>query len=223
MYCEQCGADLSDEARYCSSCGKRLVRTELQKYKDYDTREILHYGWNVWKTNAAPSLLIPAITLIALLIPDKGLAALIAFIYNIYSNMLLTKIAIAVPEGTFKLDKNLFFSNKTNVIDFAGANILFMIITLVGFVLFVVPGVYFYIRLCMWNFIVVDENANPYIALQRSWDLTRGREWQIIKWALTAFGVWLLGLLCLLVGIVVAVPVTTYSSYYVYRKFKYGK
>lgn len=56
-----------------------------------------------------------------------------------------------------------------------GVEILFGLIVVVGLILLIIPGIYFIGRLIMAPIILVDQNTGIREAINRSWDLTRGK------------------------------------------------
>jgi hypothetical protein len=71
-------------------------------------------------------------------------------------------------------------------------------VILLGFLLLVVPGFVLMVRLCVAVQVAVVERVPPTVAISRSWDLTRGRAWQIVLVGLVYFAV------C---GVVVVLPI----------------
>lgn len=57
--------------------------------------------------------------------------------------------------------------------------ILVVLITIPGFLLLLLPGIWLTIKLCMAFPAVVFERANPFKAIGRSWRLTRGNWWRV--------------------------------------------
>jgi hypothetical protein len=57
--------------------------------------------------------------------------------------------------------------------------ILVVLITIPGFILLLLPGIWLTIKLCMAFPAVIFERANPFRAIGRSWRLTRGNWWRV--------------------------------------------
>lgn len=77
--------------------------------------------------------------------------------------------------------------------------------------------IYINLRLMFATYLVVDGKTGVIEAIKKSWTMTRGEVWTIVKLALLSVVVALLGALALLVGLLVAIPVIafTYAYYYV--------
>ncbi|MEO2166588.1 MAG: hypothetical protein ABGY42_00450 [bacterium] len=74
----------------------------------------------------------------------------------------------------------------------------------VGFVLFVVPGLFLLIRLSFVPYLVVDENLDAITAFRESWRRTAPFAWQIFGAMMLALPISVVGLLALVVGLLPA-------------------
>ncbi len=223
MYCKECGAEINNDAKFCPSCGAPVTETSITTYKRFSIKEFLSLGWETLKNNFLPSFLVTVILLFGILIPELKIGIILSWIISIYTSLILTRIAIAVPEGKFKLEKELFFSSKGNTLNYFIADILFSLALIVGFALLILPGIYLLIRFSMWNFIIIEQKCSPIEALSKSWELTRGYTLQLFQWEIVSAGINILGLLFLIIGLVISIPLTTFSEYYIYKKLAYGK
>lgn len=100
---------------------------------------------------------------------------------------------------------------------YLGASIIAGVAVCVGLVLLIVPGIYMLIRLSLVPWVIIDENAGPIEALQRSWDLTRGRAIDLFIFGLLVLGILIAGILALFVGLFVAIPVVGLACTFLYR------
>ena len=71
------------------------------------------------------------------------------------------------------------------------AYVLIVIITIPGFILLILPGIWLSVKLCMAFPAVIFERANPFAAIGRSWKLTRKNWWRVFG---TLFVVFLIAL-----------------------------
>jgi Membrane domain of glycerophosphoryl diester phosphodiesterase len=65
--------------------------------------------------------------------------------------------------------------------------ILVVLITIPGFILLIIPGIWLSVKLCMAFPAVVFERANPFRAIGRSWKLTRQNWWRIFGTLVVVF------------------------------------
>jgi membrane-anchored glycerophosphoryl diester phosphodiesterase (GDPDase) len=68
-----------------------------------------------------------------------------------------------------------------------------------------VPGIIFACKLAFVPYLVMDEKMSATDAVRKSWDMTKGHSWTIFWMAIVSFFVFLLGLICLVVGIIPAI------------------
>ncbi|MGE5381046.1 MAG: hypothetical protein ACM3NT_08285 [Methylocystaceae bacterium] len=142
-------------------------------------------------------------------------------------------ISLITTMGTIRISLNLYdnrevhfsdlFNNYQPFLRMLGTTILIGIICMVGFILLVIPGIIAALRLQFAVFLVVDEGLGPVEAIKKSWVLTRGSAWNLfLFWLLTVLVV-ILGFICLVIGILVAAPVTYLGLTYIYRQLNPGQ
>ena len=99
------------------------------------------------------------------------------------------------------------------------ANILYSSIVCIGIVLLIIPGIYLAIRLQFFQqYIVSEERCSAIDALKKSWELTQGQAMPLFLLALVQIGLTLLGLILLVVGLFVAIPLIVMMQCYVFRQ-----
>lgn len=103
---------------------------------------------------------------------------------------------------------------------FLGTSILYSVIVLVGFVLFIIPGVILSIMFQFAPYFVVDKGVGPIQALKMSAAATKGSRWNLFLFGLVTVLIGLLGLIALIVGLLVAYPVILLAATYVYRRLQ---
>jgi uncharacterized membrane protein len=225
MFCKHCGGSINDGSAFCPSCGKESSSTEVQIYKNFTISEALSFGWKVLKNNFVASFLVTVLVTVSLFFSlfTSGLSSILSIVFSIYSSYILTKIALTVPEGKFKVDRKLLSTQKSSLFNFTIAYLIYTIIISSGIILFIIPGLYFGMRFCCFDYLIIDENCSSFEAFKRSWNLTKNYQLKLIQWALVAFGIIFIGILPLGLGAVIVYPLVTYSGYFIYRKLKYGK
>lgn len=106
--------------------------------------------------------------------------------------------------------------------------VLSLILTLImfgGFLLFVIPGIYFVLKykFTMNIFIAKQGKVGFKEALHESAKLTEGIKWQLFRYGIIQFLIGIAGILALLVGLFVAIPVIGLADFYLYRKLSATK
>lgn len=97
------------------------------------------------------------------------------------------------------------------------ASILVLGISLIGLVLFIVPGIILLARLSYTDYIIAEYECGPVDALKYSWTLTQGATVQILLLSIVSLLLNIVGLLFLGVGLLVTLPVTMMARTSLYR------
>lgn len=100
---------------------------------------------------------------------------------------------------------------------YLGASILLFLAVGGGFILLIVPGIIFGLMFSFATYLVIDRGLSPMEAMRESRRITYGHKWMLFGLGLLSILVALLGLICLIVGIFVAMPVTSLAFVHAYR------
>lgn len=101
---------------------------------------------------------------------------------------------------------------------YLGASLLVWLIVFGGTLLFIIPGIYFAIRFMFVNNAIVDKRISISESLNYSSELTLNNKWYLIGWGLMMFGINLLGVMALFVGLIFTIPFTTFATMVLYRR-----
>lgn len=93
-------------------------------------------------------------------------------------------------------------------------------IIILGTICFIVPGIYFAIKFMFAELYVIDKGMRPIEALRASSQLTKGCRWQLFFFTIVVIFFMILGLLCLVVGIVPAMLITTLAHIHIYKSLQ---
>jgi len=141
---------------------------------------------------------------------------IVLFIINLILGMGLIKIVLEFVDGKKPKFSDLIYY-KPVVKYFVGTTIQ-GIITVVGFILLIIPGIIFSVRLQYVSYLIVDKDLGPVEAIKASWNITRGNTWNLFFFGILIGLINILGLLCLVVGLFITVPLSALASAFVYRK-----
>ncbi|MEY4746975.1 MAG: hypothetical protein RLZZ416_24 [Candidatus Parcubacteria bacterium] len=100
---------------------------------------------------------------------------------------------------------------------YLGATVLNGIIVVVGLIVLVIPGIIFGIMLLFTPYLVVDRDLTPIKALKESARITKGNRWQLFMLLILMLLINILGIIALLVGLLVTIPVTSLAIVHAYR------
>lgn len=83
---------------------------------------------------------------------------------------------------------------------------LYSLIILLGFVFFIIPGIYLAIRLFFYDYAIVDKNSSVIGSLKESWQITQGVTGHLFIFSLASFGVCSLATIFLAILAALRVP-----------------
>jgi uncharacterized membrane protein len=100
---------------------------------------------------------------------------------------------------------------------FLGTSLLVGLAVIVGLILLIVPGIIFAMMFMFATFVVIDRELGPINAMNESARIAKGYKWQLLGFIVVLALLNLLGLIALVVGLLVTVPVTSLAFTHVYR------
>ena len=162
------------------------------------------------------------------LAPHWGLGVLVAFVYvliigvpssifpdaeGIVSLVLAGPLAVGVAYFSFAVIRGEtphFFQLFEGFNVFGKsflANLCYSLLVLVGFVLLIIPGIIVGLALSMTFFVMADRSELSFSeCLNESWNLTSGYRFKLLGLNLRFIPWYLLGILCLGVGVLLVIP-----------------
>jgi len=154
----------------------------------------------------------------------KGMILSLVLIINLIGFVL----SVIVRLGLIKISLNFCDNLKSKISDlfsqyrlffrYLFASILYGLICLLGVIFFIIPGIYFGIRFGFFDYFIVDKNSKIIESLKRSWQISEGNVWNLFLFYLLLFGINLLGVICLLIGLFATISTTMIAKAFVFRK-----
>jgi uncharacterized membrane protein len=145
-----------------------------------------------------------------------GILYVALFIINMVIGIGLIKIALDFVDGKKAKFTELFYYKP--IVNYFVASLIQGLISLVGFILLIIPGIIFSTRLQYVSYLIVDKKLKPVDAVKKSWSITHGNTWNLFFFGILLGLINLLGLICLVVGLFVTVPLSMLAVAFVYRK-----
>lgn len=99
----------------------------------------------------------------------------------------------------------LFEGFKTKYVNIVLANLIVWALTILGFMMLIIPGFIVLCRLAFVPYLVMDKNMDAMKAVEKSWQMTRGHGWTILGMAILSFFIAIGGLLVFFVGIIFSI------------------
>lgn len=155
--------------------------------------------------------------------PFLGLNLMLLYILfiviNIIISMGLIKLYLNVLDKK-PLEFSVLFSQVDGMkfLKFVWATLRVGLLALLGFVLLIVPGIYWSIKYGWVPYLVIDKpDIKVGEAFKLSAEMTEGIKWQLLLAGLLQLGLVIVGVIALFVGILVVIPVIALMDVYIYR------
>jgi uncharacterized membrane protein len=202
--------------------------------KTFSIKKLLRSGWNdfkkSWKSIIGAALIFIIIGILGQylgatedsVLQNETLALLVSLIVtliNVALSMGFMKLLLNIVDGKEAKTKDIFTGVRSvrHLILFIILNLLVSLLTFAGLLLVVIPGIIIAIGLLFAELSFVDKKMGVIETLKWNWRLTRGHRWWIFVFVLVTFLFNLLGLLALVVGLIITVPVTYLAYVRLYR------
>ncbi len=190
----------------------------------FSIKEALRAGWDIWKSHEKVIILATLIMGVVNIAADVREESL----YMMVQGLVLTAISLVLHIGWTKLLFKLKDGEAASLQELVNhftlfwkyffATLLFSVGFILGFILFVIPGIYFALRYQFIFLSIIDKNLGIKEAFQESARLTQGIKWKLLGLTFVAVFLNILGFLSLGIGLLVSAPVTTLAYIHVYRK-----
>lgn len=188
-----------------------------------DISRAFGYGWNELKKNFWYFVGISVIYAVLTSLPNgrdgnHGWGILGIFI-SAWLTGGLYRLLLDYKAGT-KQEFTVLFTQFKQFWRILLGTILLGLIVAGGLILLIVPGIYWGLKYQFTIMLIVDKDMQITDALRRSGDMTKGIIWPLFMFALAALGIFILGGICLGVGILVAMPVIWLAYVSLYKSLE---
>jgi hypothetical protein len=152
---------------------------------------------------------------------------LMGLVVSLIGCIVITIIAIGVTRLYFKVFRHepvhfrQVIQGEDRFIEYFLAALLSAGAIVLGFIFFIIPGLYIALRLSLVKLYVVDRKIDPLESLTLSWHATRGQAWQLFGFLLASIGINFLGALAFGIGLLVTLPLTFLAFIDVYEKLSH--
>lgn len=200
------------------------------KTHKFSKKEAIKYGWQMTKNN---------FWFFVGLMFVAGLIGVVTDFVNIFikEEFVIIRVLLAIVSwflwifigtGLTKISLNFYDQKKVKLIDLFSQYrlffkvllglILYALIILTGFILLIIPSVIWSIKYQFFAYFIIDKKSGPVEALKRSAIITYGAKWDLFLLGLLLGFINLLGVVTLLIGLLVTVPIQLMASVFVYRR-----
>lgn len=181
--------------------------------KSFSSDQAISFGWNHTIQYFGFFLLYKIVTFIAC-----GFFNLFC-LTSTFVDLLSQKIYLRVIDT----DKAYFEGDDLEAsfpifLSFYGASFLLFFLVLFGFILMIIPGIYWALKYQFVPILIVDKKCGIMDAFSQSAQLTSGNMLKLFGFNLMMVGIVILGALCFLVGLFIAIPTVGMANAHVYRQ-----
>jgi uncharacterized membrane protein len=198
------------------------------KKAQFSKKEAVKFGFGIAKSNLLffIGLLIIVFFVSAVASSLRGEAQKSALAYLVLS-IVQYLVNIVIGMGLIRISLEFIGKAKPKIRDivyykpivrYVLASIVTGIVVILGLVLLIIPGVILAIRLQYTTYLIVDKNLGPIEAIKKSWSVTRGNTWNLFFFGILLGLINILGMVCLLVGLFITIPLGMLATTFVYRK-----
>lgn len=202
----------------------------MAKARHFSKKEAINFGFKTAKKNVFFFLSVFVVWAMVTLITSaiqgslnlnkqflpSFIFSLLMWVINSIIAMGIINICLKLTDGKKPNIKDIFYTKK--LFNFILASIVRNLIIIAGLILFIIPGIIFSIKLQYSEYLIVDKKLDAVSSIKDSWKMTKGVKWNLFLFAILLGLINVLGILALLVGLLITVPLTFIANTYVYRK-----
>lgn len=200
--------------------------------KTFSIGEAISYGWNTVKKQPKVIVYILVAVLgaqfinwvLSFVLGDSAqdrfiiiLIAIITMVVSLVFSLGMVRILFNIYDNKPLKFENLYQDWKL-VGRYLISSILGGLAILAGFILLIIPGIIFTIRLSFLPFVMLDGETHPIEALKKSWYITKGHTLKLLVFYIVQVLILMLGLLAFILGVFIAIPVIYLANVFIYKK-----
>ena len=198
--------------------------------KNFSIDDALKYGWKMMTQNLGFFIIFILVlfsissffnifsSLFQKRLPSLSLIFSIGgFIFGIYMNIIFIKVAVNIFDGDRGKLEDILTISLPLFFKFLLANVLYMLIVVAGFILLIVPGIYFALKYQFVLYLIVDKGMDVVPAFNMSSEMTKGVKWKLLLFDIVIVLILMFSFLVFLIGFLFAFPVVIMAAVFVYR------
>lgn len=236
--CPLCGAEQPATARQCSQCGESLQPEKFSRARGprrIEVGDVLSTGWKIFQAEMGQTIggvIVFYLLTTACGLPTNVLSMIAGLLESqneleaaaIFQSLSLLFLPLSFvgqiffQAGLFRLLLNIARGQQAQLGDLftggkyfwrmLGASILYGLMILAGSLACFIPGIILGLMFLPYGYVLVDQNVGVLECLSRSKNITQNNLLALFWLGLATFGINLLGLLALCVGIIFTGPLS---------------
>jgi hypothetical protein len=188
----------------------------------------LEFAWVAFRAHFGPLALLGGATLMLAMISQvlgrgggitESVLGLIIQIFQLGLGLLLTRVALRLHDGE-SVDLSEPKPLLSGFLPFLVTSFLYGLLVTLGLVLLIIPGILLGLAFCFAPLFAAEGQRDTIEAFRDSARLTRGARGQLFGFAVMLVGLNLLGLMALVVGLVVTIPMSVLAAIHVFRRLQ---
>jgi hypothetical protein len=203
--------------------------TEKIAHKGYlSVGGAIHHGWAIFKENwwqniallLIPTVISVGLVAIQLSLRISGIGGILFSVFRVVFNL---GISVGVLKIWLKMTReehwewSELWSHFPLLPNYFLGCILYLLIILGGLLLLVIPGIIWSYKYQFIPFLIVDKGLGPLEAMRMSARMTQGVKWDLLAFYSAVTTIVYLGLIALLVGLLVSIPVAVVAYLAMYQ------
>ena len=144
---------------------------------------------------------------------------LVSSLLSLYISAAVTLMYIRYMRGESISFNHLLAIDLKTFIHYVLATIFSAILMILGFLCFILPGLYIMARLIFVQYLVVDKKLTFDQAIKTSWKISDGHVLQFIGFYFAILFIVILGFFAFLIGLLVAIPIVSLAAAQLYLLF----
>ena len=192
----------------------------MRKNIEFSIEKIIKSAWHRFNDNRifwiGVALLSLSMSVPGNIFPTLGI---LFTLVSCYISASVIRISIKFMQGHLVNYNDFFQIDIMQFFNYLAALILCSVSILLGFLFFVIPGIYLLTRLIFVQYFVIDKKISFDAAIKRSWKITKGNEINLLAFLFAMLIIFILGFLAIVIGVVVAIPITQLSTAKLYLTF----
>ncbi len=150
----------------------------------------------------------------------SGLGSIVNIFVGTFIGMGVTAFYLKAHDAPLSVESSDLWYPQP-FLKYLAAALLSTIVIIFGLILLIVPGIIFSLMFFFTVYLVIDKDLGPVEAMKESARMTKGHRWALLWLAILTALIMLLGLVCLILGIFVAMPVTSLAIVHAYRMLQH--
>lgn len=203
--------------------------------KKFSIKEAVKHGWTLFKANKKILILATLLFMILSNLHNQGrgmwgryhsgfspLVWVVLFAVGIIVQIGWMKIILHIEEGDKTHLKELF-THLEIFWRYLGVYVIYIVAMMVGFVLFIIPGIYVTLKYGFAPILILDKKGLKISeAFKQSAMMSRDKKWKLLGLFLVMILLNILGAIALGVGLLISIPVSTLAFVHIYKGLQKG-